>query len=348
MLERMKFVETEWHTEKNPKPFRDYFRSSTYKAWWRDTCKCGEIHEWQTGIKCRSKIGGSNCPYCANIPKKLCRCKSLEYLFPEVAKEWHPTKNTVKPNEVFAKTGKKVWWLCDKTKCIHPHEWEAGIVERTGNGQGCPWCAKNHAPRMCNCFSLLKTYPDIAKEWHPTKNKELESKGITSDTISAKGGCRVIWWLCRKGHEWSSRIADRTRSDCRKLTCYDCNGSTSFGERRITDILLEMKVNFSTQKYFNVEGVGMKFDFYLQDYRYAIEFDGDLHFRVTKFFGGEEKYKRTKVLDAMKDKYCLENRIKLLRIYWKDLDSSVVALINNFIESGDLGTHWYSKGYPIK
>ena len=49
----------------------------------------------------------------------------------------------------------------------------------------------------------------------------------------------------------------------------------------------------------------------------------------------------------MKDKYCLENGIKLARIYWKDLDSSVEVLIRNFLESGDLGTHWYSKRYPI-
>ena len=345
METRMLILESEWNTERNPKPFTEYFRSSTYKAWWRHTCLCGEVHEWQTGIKCRAKIGGSNCPYCANIPKKLCRCKSLEYLFPEIAKQWHP-KNILKPSEVFSKTGKKVWWLCDKSKCIHPHEWEADIWSRTGGGQGCPWCAKSFVSRLCNCFSLLKTYPDIAKEWHPTKNKDLENKGVTSDTISGRGGSHIIWWLCPKGHEWNARIFDRTREDSRKLTCYDCNGSTSFGERTITDLLLEMKVNFVTQKYFNVEGVGMKFDFYLSDYGYAIEFDGELHFRVTEFFGGEKKFKRTKELDSMKDKYCLENGIKLLRIYWKDLDSSVEVLIRNFLESGDLGTHWYSKRYP--
>lgn len=278
----MLILESEWNTERNPKPFREYFRSSTYKAWWRHTCRCGEVHDWDATIKARTRINGSNCPYCANVPKKLCKCKSLEYLFPEVAKQWSP-KNILKPSEVFSKTTKKVWWLCDKSKCIHPHEWEADIWSRTGGGQGCPWCAKNHASRLCNCFSLLKTYPDIAKEWHPTKNKELESKGVTSDTISGRGGSHIIWWLCPKGHEWNSRISDRTREDSRKLTCYDCNGSTSFGERAITDLLVEMKVNFVTQKYFNVEGVGMKFDFYLSDYGYAIEFDGELHFRVTEF-----------------------------------------------------------------
>jgi hypothetical protein len=42
----MLILETEWNTDKNPKPFREYFRSSTYKAWWRYTCDCGELHEW--------------------------------------------------------------------------------------------------------------------------------------------------------------------------------------------------------------------------------------------------------------------------------------------------------------
>jgi hypothetical protein len=90
----------------------------------------------------------------------------------------------------------------------------------------------------------------------------------------------------------------------------------------------------------------MKFDFYLQDYDYAIEFNGELHFRVPKFFGGDEKLKRTRVLDSMKDKYCLVNGIKLLRIFWKDLDGSVEGLINDFLQSDEQDIHWYSKGYP--
>ena len=52
----MLILETEWNTDKNPKPFREYFRSSTYKAWWRHTCDCGELHEWEASINAISRV----------------------------------------------------------------------------------------------------------------------------------------------------------------------------------------------------------------------------------------------------------------------------------------------------
>jgi hypothetical protein len=61
--------------------------------------------------------------------------KSLSFLFPAIAKEWHPTKNNHLLPEYFSRgSGRKVWWL---GKC--KHEWEDSILHRTG-GRGCPKC----------------------------------------------------------------------------------------------------------------------------------------------------------------------------------------------------------------
>src|SRR3989338_11643219 len=46
-------------------------------------------------------------------------------------------------------------------------------------------------------------YPDIAKEWHPTKNAPL-----TADDVSYGSGQKV-WWQCSNGHEWQSVISSR-------------------------------------------------------------------------------------------------------------------------------------------
>lgn len=63
--------------------------------------------------------------------------KSLAYKSPELAKQWHLTKNgTLTPYDVTCGSGKKVWWQCSKG-----HEWQAAIYSRS-NGNGCPICAR--------------------------------------------------------------------------------------------------------------------------------------------------------------------------------------------------------------
>lgn len=36
-------------------------------------------------------------------------------------------------------------------------------------------------------------------------------------------------------------------------------------------------------------------------------------------FGGEPKFIRTHEMDALKNRYCANNKIHLLRIHWKDM-----------------------------
>lgn len=61
--------------------------------------------------------------------------------------------------------------------------------------------------------SLKRTNPDIAKEWHPTKNGDLTPEMVTS------GSSRIVWWMKpytdpRTGKcfefEWQARIVKRT------------------------------------------------------------------------------------------------------------------------------------------
>ena len=62
---------------------------------------------------------------------------SLTNVYPEIAKEWHPTKNgTLRPTDVIAGSHKKVWWVCNKG-----HEWLATIHNRTAAGTKCPYCS---------------------------------------------------------------------------------------------------------------------------------------------------------------------------------------------------------------
>jgi len=55
-----------------------------------------------------------------------------------------------------------------------------------------------------NKNSLLNKYPDIAKEWHPDKNDNLNPRDFSYKVREE------VWWKCSKGHEWKSTIASRT------------------------------------------------------------------------------------------------------------------------------------------
>ena len=131
-------------------------------------------------------------------------------LNPDLAKEWHPTKNgKLTPFDVTIGTSKKVWWKCDKGD---DHEWTSIVSNRT-KGSGCPICRGLKAVHS-NCLGTLNTR--LAKEWHPTKNGSLTAFNVTiySD--------KKAWWKCNKGddHEWLSAVKDRSNGN----GCSICSG----------------------------------------------------------------------------------------------------------------------------
>ncbi len=145
----------EWHPTKNENinPY-DVTPGSHKKVWWI----CNRGHEWQTAIYARNS--GSGCPYCAG--KHPTKENNFAFTNPELVNEWHSTKNgELTPNDVTPGSGKKAWWQCDKG-----HEWKSEIKSRARRGYGCPYCSKQKVGKDNN---LAFKYPDLVKEWHPTK-----------------------------------------------------------------------------------------------------------------------------------------------------------------------------------
>ncbi|OLS25032.1 MAG: hypothetical protein HeimC3_16620 [Candidatus Heimdallarchaeota archaeon LC_3] len=68
----------------------------------------------------------------------------------------------------------------------------ASIQTRTKIKSGCPYCAGKMVNKS-NC--LTTTHPEIASEWHPTKNGDLTADKVT------KGSKRRIIWLCPKNKD---------------------------------------------------------------------------------------------------------------------------------------------------
>jgi hypothetical protein len=191
----------EWHPTKNlPLTPNDVTPGSGKKVWWR--CRIG--HEWHAEIGLRSS--GRNCPYCSNRKTHVDSC--LQTINPELAKEWHPTKNApLTPNDVTTCSGKKVWWLCPRG-----HEWNLSIILRSKKGMQCPYCAGR---KLHSDNSLRTIRPELAKEWHPSKNAPLTPDDVTYKTKTK------VWWMCRKGHEWNAQIYSRSMDS---RGCPYCSG----------------------------------------------------------------------------------------------------------------------------
>lgn len=59
-----------------------------------------------------------------------------------------------------------------------------------------------------------------------------------------------------------------------------------------------------------------------------MEYDDRQHFEPIEHFGGVEAFNRTVKHDKMKNKYCVDNGISLLRIpYYKNVEEE----LNNFL-----------------
>ena len=133
--------------------------------------------------------------------------RSLLALKPTLAVEWHPTKNgRLKPDMVSLYSNKIVWW-----QCKHGHEWQASVCNRS-NGNGCAICSNKKVLRGFN--DLQTRYPEIAVQWHPTKN---EGK-MPTDVFPFSN--KKSWWICEKGHEWQAAINSR----CNGNGCPYCSG----------------------------------------------------------------------------------------------------------------------------
>ena len=149
------------------------------------------------------------CPICSN--NKIVKSNCLATTHPELAKEWHPTKNVnLTPFNTGRGSNKKVWWKCEKGD---DHEWCVKPTDRTGYNTGCPYCS-NKKVALSNC--LATTHPKLAKELHPIKNGKLNPQDVYA------GSFKKIWWKCDKGddHEYEMLLSDRKRG----YNCPICRG----------------------------------------------------------------------------------------------------------------------------
>jgi len=245
LLEINPSLASEWNDSKNlPLTPSQVTANSGKKAWWI----CNKGHEWQAQIASRNS--GVGCPYCKG--KKVTFENSLYIKNNELAKEWHPTKNSeLSPKDVTSNSHKKVWWVCK-----NGHEWQA-LISNRNNGNKCPFCSGFYATPENN---LLISNPELAKEWHPTKNGNLSPSQVSPNTH------KKVWWICKYNHVWQARIDSRNTGN----TCPKCNPGFSKIELRLYSELIQLFDNVLH----NSKIHGVESDLIIEDITLAIEIDG--------------------------------------------------------------------------
>lgn len=131
--------------------------------------------------------------------------KSLAFLYPDIAKEWHQAKNgNLTPDLFTPGSSENVWWLCSNCG----NEWQSIIANRA-KGHGCDICA-DPIRRLNHKKAILAKRGSIDKEWC-LQDWDYEANAHGPEFYS-NGSGECVHWRCHIcGHKWQAVICDRTR-----------------------------------------------------------------------------------------------------------------------------------------
>lgn len=188
-------------------------------------------------------------------------------------------------------------------KCDKGHIYDTKFANFQ-QGKRCSYCKRNH--RLT--YEEVKLY--------------IESFGEKLISKEYKNNRTKLIIQCKKGHIYECSLDNFKKGN----RCPQCR--TSKGEIKIEEYLMNHNVKYKKQYKFKDCKFKrqLPFDFYLPDYNILIEFDGLQHCVIKQYFGGYEGFVDTKIRDTIKNIYCKENNIKLIRISYNELKN-----INNIL-----------------
>jgi very-short-patch-repair endonuclease len=177
----------------------------------------------------------------------------------------------------------------------------------------------------CYIRKLTKTNFNIDKQLKNRKIKRIDNyiKGVIKIRFQCLNKkCKNIW---------SATPSNILRGN----GCPQCR--LSKGELKIKNILVKNNIKFTKQKTFNKckNKRKLRFDFYIHKLKLCIEFDGMQHFVIKPQWGGKKALKYTQTNDEIKNNYCINNGISLLRIPYtelKNIDTILIPIIEQYIK----------------
>lgn len=304
-------IVAQWHPTKNDFSLSEVSPGTSKAGWW--VCDYG--HEWFTDIALRAQSNPSQCSECPRIREASIADDDRKLAF------WDAEKNApIEPLQVALHSNTKYWW-----KCEEGHSWLAP----PGGKVKCATCAGRTV--LVGFNDLATKNPELAAQWHPTKNGNLTPQMIPSRTKD------MVWWMCEKGHEWRAMVDNRNALGGRATACPSCWSAcrVSRAEKEVAEVislLLGENVAVHTSNRSAVHRVEL--DVYIPDMKLAIEFNG--------LYWHSELRGKDSTYHTQKTRKCAEAGIQLIHVWeddWRDRRDIVIrALAHRLGATGQLDT----------
>lgn len=195
------------------------------------------------------------------------------------------------------------------------------------NGKRCPDCCNENLREQFS-FTPDYVYNEVKKLGGELLNKE--------EYINNKEKNMKI--LCPRCHKNILITSFRHFIQHGGQSCQACYRKESVGERRIRQWLELNNIDYEQEKWFKdcKDIKPLPFDFYLPERNTIIEYDGKQHFEETHFFSFQNNSHESitsyiKNHDLIKNNYCKQNNINLIRIPYTSLNNLEQILQQNLI-----------------
>lgn len=195
------------------------------------------------------------------------------------------------------KSGTNVVWEC---RC------DCGKTTYVSTGQ---W---GHT-KSCGCLGLEQISELGKQSKSQIIGQHFGKLTIIEDTGKRSPSGSVIWkCLCECGN-----YCEHDTSTLKSGNAKSCGCIKSIGEATISKILQENNIPFI--KEYTIKDTHYRFDFYV-DNKYFIEYDGEQHFHSRGGWSSEENVKLIQERDTIKNQWCKDNNISLIRIPYTHLN----------------------------
>ena len=188
--------------------------------------------------------------------------------------------------------------------------------------------------QSCGCYQRQRASESNEKDWSDYISN-YGIKIVSQFEMNSKGQ----WlWNCICGLCGNFFVALPAKINNGHITSCGCRVRSS-REELISKILDFHDICYEREYVFNdctYKGK-LRFDFAIFDtnnnVQIIIEYDGAQHYKPVSFFGGESQYHLTILRDKIKDEYCMNNNIHLLRLPYflndEEIKQQILRILND-------------------
>ena len=237
--------------------------------------------------------------------KALIKCKENGYTF-------------LTPKEEIINNVTYVKYLCSK------HGVQEMRISNLINGRKCPECQQENKSVRYRLNSD-EVERRITEYGGVLLNKDEYINNTTKNLV-------ILCPICKKPFTTSLRNFTQHKGQ----VCEECAKKKSIGEKRIEQYLIKNSIKYIPQYWFKDcrDIKPLPFDFYLPDLNTVCEFDGRQHFEETDYF--RHDLNSTREHDKIKNQYCTDNSINIIRIPYYDIDKIDEILDNKLALHEDI------------